>query len=428
MREFLSYVKQLTNLLAVPADQQNSIWKARCNAALDGQPGEVLRRLVETQVLREYGAFFTGAALSQLAVKKIAGTLNENSVILDPACGAGDLLIACARHLVKRTHSPQTVKDWASTLMGIDLHESFVRATQLRLGLLITRIDPFVSAPVNRLFRNVKLGCGLKSVTAIRRATHIVINPPFTRLKVPSNCKWATGQVNAAALFLENCVVHASPGTRIVAILPDVLRSGRRYRKWRQLISQKCRIVSIERHDCFASWADVHVFILSMTVGQTDRQLVARLREWKQEEVRKRNTLGKRFEVSVGPVVHYRDPHEGTERAYLVSRGLASWKTIVRIRTRRYFAGRVLKPPFVVVRRTSRPEDKYRAVGTIVKGKRPVAVDNHLLILRPKDKTLKSCKAVLQILRKHSTTKYLNRRIRCRHLTVNAVAQLPWSL
>jgi hypothetical protein len=78
-----------------------------------------------------------------------------------------------------------------------------------------------------------------------------------------------------------------------------------------------------------------------------------------------------------------------------------------------------------VVRRTSSPSDPHRAVATVVLGKRPVAVENHLIVLLPKNKTLRACRQAMRLLRDDSTDKRLDRTMRCRHLTVEAVASLP---
>jgi hypothetical protein len=39
---------------------------------------------------------------------------------------------------------------------------------------------------------------------------------------------------------------------------------------------------------------------------------------------------------------------------------------------------------------------------------------------------LRDCEKLVQVLRRESTTEWLNERIRCRHLTVSAVADIPW--
>lgn len=68
---------------------------------LGRQPSEALRQLVTPEVMRESGAYFTGARLSNLAVRKIGASIDNRSIILDPACGAGDLLVACCNRLAR---------------------------------------------------------------------------------------------------------------------------------------------------------------------------------------------------------------------------------------------------------------------------------------------------------------------------------------
>jgi hypothetical protein len=85
-----------------------------------------------------------------------------------------------------------------------------------------------------------------------------------------------------------------------------------------------------------------------------------------------------------------------------------------------------LKPPFVAIRRTSRPGDRHRAIGTLITALQPVAVENHLIALRPKDGTVKACRELLYSLKDDRTTHWLDERIRCRHLTVAALNELPW--
>ncbi len=131
------------------------------------------------------------------------------------------------------------------------------------------------------------------------------------------------------------------------------------------------------------------------------------------------------YGVRVGPVVPYRDPEEGPSVAYICAKALSSWETVQRINERRRYSGTLFAPPFVAVRRTSRPGGD-RAVGTLVLGKRKVAVENHLLGLFPRSKSLKKCKELLHVLKSPETNSWLDERIRCRHLTVQALKELPW--
>src|SRR3712207_255923 len=68
-------------------------------AALDGQASHRLRELVKPAILRAFGAFFTSRRLCDVAMRHIGPSLSEEAIILDPACGAGDLLLSCTQHL-----------------------------------------------------------------------------------------------------------------------------------------------------------------------------------------------------------------------------------------------------------------------------------------------------------------------------------------
>ena len=109
------------------------------------------------------------------------------------------------------------------------------------------------------------------------------------------------------------------------------------------------------------------------------------------------------------------------------SRGLPTWGSIdVASLPKKRFSGTLFSPPFVAVRRTSRPVDSGRAIGTLVIGDCRVAVENHLLVVRPKDPSVEACEEVLRLLKEDRTDRWLNNRIRCRHLTVSALRELPW--
>lgn len=427
MNGFEPYLGVLESLVNQAVKSAGGELLDEVDAALDGQPSNELRKLVPLVDIRESGAFFTGSELSKAALDPLKDTLNANSVILDPACGAGDLLIACARQLGAGKGDSCILDKWGAQLIGRDLHSQFIRATKLRLALAAVStgtvsIDRDVSNIYAR-FPAIEQRSGLEDYEAIERATHIVVNPPFTKVDAPEQCEWASGKVNAAALFVEACVAHARPGTRIIAILPDVLRSGSRYRKWRRVITERSLISRLELYGRFDKWADVDVFIVELEVVENNGCSTSC---WGQPVSTNADRLKDYCDVGVGPVVNYRDPHRGPWRPFVQSRDLPAWESLEQILTKRRYEGRVLKPPFVVVRRTSRVGDKHRAIGTIIGGEKPVAVENHLLALVPKGGTMKACRRILEVLKAPKTTHWLDQRIRCRHLTVSSIEELPW--
>jgi hypothetical protein len=348
-------------------------------------------------------------------------------VILDPACGAGDLLLACAEALPARTNSQTAAEAWSRQLEGHDLDDDFVAAARIRLELLLRTRYSASSIVTVPSFRRIRTGCGMGDRAALRRATHIVLNPPFVAVESSPDCEWGGGAVNSAALFIEACIQHARNGTRVAAILPDVLRSGARYQRWREFVSGRAtvdRVILTEGQ--FDSSTDVNVFLLALTVERHADAAEVSNAAWKLPPRSSLPRVGQYFTVGIGPVVDYRDPHEGEWWPFIRSKDLPAWETIERVSIRRRFLGRVIAPPFVAVRRTSRPDAPFRAVATVVRHGGPVAIENHLLVLRPKDDSPKTCEELLGLLSLQRTNEWLNRRIRCRHLTVGALADLPW--
>lgn len=410
--------------LTTEAMREPLAFQQRIHAALDGEPGRKLRAAVPISELRASGAFFTGSVLADFALRAAATSLSSDSVIFDPACGAGDLLVACAKRLPLQRGLDGTVAHWGSQLLGCDLHDEFVEAARSRL--ILTAIDRGMQGRVRQTdcFGGIRKACGLISQETYKAATHVVINPPFTMIPAPEGCEWASGKVNLAAVFVETALKYARPETRLVAILPEVLRGGSRYERWRKLIQSLSRLNRIESFGLFDRWADVDVFVLDVTATTQHRSSKPWL--WARPSSREVDCLANRFEIGVGPVVPYRDAKKGPVYPFATARNVAAWQEVKALDAKRRYAGRTSMPPFVVVRRTSRVGDKHRAIGTIIRGKSPVAVENHLIVLKPNDNTLSSCRELLTQLKRDETTKWLDRRLCCRHLTVSAIRELPW--
>jgi hypothetical protein len=131
--------------------------------------------------------------------------------------------------------------------------------------------------------------------------------------------------------------------------------------------------------------------------------------------------------ISVGSLVPHRHSNRGKWHPYLQAQGLARWgKVNVDRLPKKRFTGTVFAPPFIAVRRTSRPNDSGRAVGTVIFGNKPVAVENHLIVVKPNDASLDTCEEIKDLLRSEATDQWLDHRIRCRHLTVRALQEIPW--
>ncbi len=424
MKEFKRYIDQVETIargIEINMLPERDVF---ANAVLNGEVSRKFRTTVPLSNRREHGVFFTSESLAKKLTRKYILGFNDDTLIVDPACGTGDLLLACANKLPVAKTLRDTLNMWSRHLSGFDVFPAFIKATKARLILLArlktNRFDSNIKN-IDTYFPLIHVQDFLKDSSGIEKASHIILNPPYNKISAPAGYNWANRKVSAASIFMDICISKASANTRIRAILPDVLRTGSSYRKWREHIASFVKKPDISIYGKFDEWTDVDVFVLRFQkAAYTKKQLKYHWGLSSEADI----TLEHYFDVHVGPVVPHRDPQKGPRLAYLHAKTADAWREIKRVPEMRKFSGTVFTPPFVVVRRTSRPGDK-RAIGTIVRGKRKVALENHLLVLLPKKKTLGECRKILKILKSKATDEWLNKRIRCRHLTVEAMKELP---
>lgn len=412
-------------------EQVFHLWKKDYNSNFSNHSNitaSKVRELIDIATLRESGVFFTSDALAEKAINSFNEPIDDSSLVVDPTCGSGSLLVAASRKLSVMPLASETLEQWGKQLCGIDLFPEFVYCTKLRLVLesLVRGAEADKSLPeLLDLLTNIHTGDCLENIAIITKATHLALNPPYNNSKTVAKYRWANGKINNAAIYYYELSQILKDGSSISAILPDVLRSGSRFEAWRNAIESTLSISNVSVEGRFDKQTDIDIFILN---GLVDRKTPSII-EWQTAE-----TLGLEgspklrdfFEVSVGAVVPYRDPHEGKLYAYIHPKTLPRWGEIGKISENRKFSGRVFQPPFVAIRRTSGPRDRHRAVPTIVLGKRLVAVENHLIVLTPKNGSLDRCRELLKLLKEENINEFLNNRIRCRHLTVSAISEIPW--
>jgi hypothetical protein len=405
---------------------------ASASASLDGEASVKLRGLVPLEYRRRVGAFFTPAPLKD----RISCLISDSpgSIYLDPACGSGDLLLAASRQFPICETLSETLADWGERLRGYDLHDAFVQAARCRLVIAaIVRHrergdETDISlADTRRAFRKIVVADGLKRLGHKGVFTgHILLNPPFGMMEPSIDCAWTKRPVSAAAVFADAALAHSAVGARVTAILPDVLRSGSRYAPWRLRWQEKGLISSITPYGQFDEHTDIDVFVLNSVAGLAPPQGVGAV--WWPEERLLNGNVSDHFSVHVGPVVDNRDPHRGRWYPFVTARDLPQRGTMEAVARRRRYRGRIFSPPFVAIRRTSRPmvRGKARISGICVVGERGIAVDNHLIVAVPKDGTVASCERLVDLLGRDDTSQWLDQRIRCRHLTVGVVRSLAW--
>jgi len=396
---------------------------------LDGKAANALHQTVPISMRKEQGIYFTNHSLAEKIASDLSRLLAKGIKVIDPTCGVGNLLLACANYLPIGNNLGDTINIWSNYLFGNDLFEEFILATKLKL-ILFAAIRSRDVKNIENIVLDRGTFPGLQTKDILQgeileeKVDCVVVNPPFGQAYAPDNCKWSTGNIQKAGLFFERIMRSAPQDQNIIAILPDVLRSGTRYSKWRKIVASLASSLTLEMSGRFDNEADVDVFVLKVKTGRGIDSV-----DWLRfDESTEKTTksVSDYFEVHVGPVVPHRSKEEGPKYPYIHVRNTLAWETTKNINEFRKYRGKVYKPPFVVVHRTSSPRDKYRCVATILDYNSDIAVENHLLILLPKDRSFKKCDELLKILKDDRTNKWMNSRICCRHLTVASVKELPW--
>lgn len=385
----------------------------------------VLRKCLPIEDMREAGSFFTGSTLAKATLDSFTIPVNSEAVVLDPTCGAGNLLIVCSRELEVKTTLSSTLEIWGKVLWGFDIHESFIEATKLRLIVEAlyrgARKDCSIEHAFNLLNRIQCKNAMLVEADELKQVTHVIMNPPFSDWASPRENYWKKGKVNAAGVIFDKYLRTLPKGCLVSAILPDVLRSGSRYGGFRYFANSRLT-ASCKIWGRFNTKTDVDVFLLIGSISELTKSEI----QW-HEKLNEYTKLSDKYDVRIGPLVAYRDPEEGDEYPYFHPKNCPTWGKIDTkdVKERRKFKGRVCKAPFVAVKRTSSPSDRFRAAATIINVKGAVAVENHMIVITPKSGKLKDCKELIKVLRSQSTNDFLNDRARMRHLTVGAVKDIP---
>ncbi|MEO0419079.1 MAG: hypothetical protein AAF249_09455 [Pseudomonadota bacterium] len=391
---------------------------------LNGAPYKAFRDCIDLLDRRASGTFFTGTIKARQLAEQLRTMVHPGAMVMDPTCGMGDLLLAYAEGLPIESSLHETLISWGKQLSGFDLNPDLVRLTKARLILQARLRGGFAGELIQSdpCFQQIQVGDMMAAKDALSVPDGFMFNPPFGVVKEVSDCSWSAGSVNAAALFLAELIAQKRDSSPVSAILPEVLRCGSRYEVFREYLKDlnlSGTYLSLGRFD---PWTDVDVFSTLIQVSEKGRI-------WENNTKQKHNQfVGDRFNVHVGAVVPHRHGNKGKWHRYVCAKTTPRWATAFRPTSNRRFSGTVFQAPFVVIRRTSSPSDRNRAVGAVIVADKPVAVENHLIVLLPKDQKLETCQRLIEVLRTDDTNEFLNSSIRCRHLTTGVVTRLPWTM
>ncbi|MET7417536.1 hypothetical protein [Dactylosporangium sp. NPDC005555] len=397
-------------------------------AHLDGLAYQRLRQTVPLKARRTSSTFFTSSTLRARLAARYKRLIASGTGVLDPACGAGDLLLAALEVLPKTWPPLKTANFVAEHFYGRELIPILAELSADRLRLALQLMTGPQLFPSNSQLPNIQPGDGLSLEAGYSEARLVLLNPPYARIVSPKQ-SWGEGLVSQAAPFTLDVLKFCRPGTRVAAILPDVLRSGSRYGKWRSEVDGLADLLDVDIVGLFDTWTDVDVFIAHLKVKDrptTHRKLKTL---WQADSGNKgtASTLGSIASISVGDVVPHRHKEEGPALNYLCVRSAAVGQTITSTPTRR-FTGRTHQAPFVLIRRTSAPTRRpgpRLSTSVVAASLGTVAIENHLIIVKPLHGDEKECEFLAQQLRQESVTKWLDDRLRTRHLTTTMLLQLP---
>lgn len=380
----------------------------------------VMRSLFPVKKLQESGSFFTGRILAEKLISAFSLPIDRNSRVLDPACGAGNLLIECSRHLPVYPSLYRTLTEWGGILHGWDINPSYIESTKLRLILEAVRrgcqSDCTLEDACQRLRRIHcfdALSAQAENFTGI---THLAANPPFIATPSPCPNTWGEGKTNLAGVMLLHCLQYLPDGAEVSVILPDVLRSGSRYRIFRQK-TETYLDAQCDQLGRFDEKTNVDVFLLHGKRCNKSKIF------WYEES--DGQTVGDKFEVFTGPVVEYREVFKGPETPYLTAKNVKTGEIIEQAGHLRPYSGKTHCGPLVLLKRTSSPKEKIRLKVAVVADTRPLALENHLIAIRPHSGTLDDCLMLADWLCKTTANEFINKRIRMRHLSVGAGKSIP---
>lgn len=418
--KLLAYSATLADAVLASARKEDT---TTLREIVDGVPAAFVASTLSRSVRRTHGIFFSGADWAgRIAAVALTGTWQR---FIDPSAGTGDLLLAVCRQLPLAKDVKSTIAQWSQRIGAHELRTSFLRIAWKRIVALALLRHAENGIDGGRL-SNLKLptsftaGDTLRAPIAIAADQCLVMNPPFQQISAPRHSQVGAGLVSAAALHIEHVTAAMAPGAGLVALLPDVLRSGSRYRRFRELVESRATIESFEPLGRFGPSADVDVALLIARAGRVPQASPICVAPNGQASV------GHHFAVRVGPVVPHRTKRQGAAHPYLSAGTAPRFGRVVRSSDKHRFNSSPIEGPMVVVRRTSSPKDRARAVPTVVLPKGPFYVENHLLVCKPLSGRQEDCELLMARLSDPRTNDWLNHRIRCRHLTVSAICDLPW--
>lgn len=202
---------------------------------------------------KAHGIYYTPPTLAALMVERAgeAGTDWHRARVIDPACGAGALLMpALERMLVHLADEPagHVLDEIGRRLCGIDLDPVAAWIAQVGIDM---RLAPWCRQAGRPAPRVVHAGCGLAASAEDSSYDLVLVNPPYgqLRLDAATRARFApciNGRANLYALFFQRAVELARPGGALVLLTPTGYLGGEYFAALRRYLATETAPVSIE--------------------------------------------------------------------------------------------------------------------------------------------------------------------------------------
>lgn len=207
-------------------------------AAADRTPlrlGEIHQQLLSREHRKRHGIFYTPGAVVDYLVDRVAARLEQRDRLLDPACGSGAFLLACAARIGNES-------DCAQWLHGADLDVDAVLNARRAMWLALAAKAPGNWRPVARqLSHSIQWvdSLGDENLAATAGRYGIVIgNPPYRRERgaKPFLDQWAgsklarehrAGRMDLWYYFLHLGLNALEPGGQLAMIVPSYWTASR---------------------------------------------------------------------------------------------------------------------------------------------------------------------------------------------------------
>lgn len=244
---------------------------------------------LDPHVRTRHGRHYTPALLAQSLWEQTIEALGEepDGLVLDPACGAGVLLLPPLRAWLKARQDSQpdlVLAAAPSAISGTDLDAAAVWLGSVLLAAELLPVWAHIPADRRRpLPALLRVADGLSGEPG--SAAAVVMNPPYGRVRLDptARVRWAhavTGHANLYGLFLAAALERVGPGGVISALVPAGWLGGAYFQRLRDLLAQRAPLRRLtfvtERGGVFSSGV-LQETVLATFLANADRSLPAQV-------------------------------------------------------------------------------------------------------------------------------------------------------